>query len=139
MYYYAEPHAPIDHGSTGRIMAAVAFQGRNIQLLLFTLFINIPTRSSDCVERMVVDPINAVVQVAYAKGSIYEYTHVSRRAILTLMLIPTTSRGFWVNDNLRFYGSKAARLGTCRRLNALFAESMPIKHEPDYVTFKVAN
>ncbi len=88
---------------------------------------------------MVVDPINAVVQVAYAKGSIYEYTHVSRRAILTLMLIPTTSRGFWVNDNLRFCGSKAARLGTCRRLNALFAESMPIKHEPDYVTFKVAN
>ena len=29
MYYYAEPHALIDHGSTGRIMAAVAFQGRS--------------------------------------------------------------------------------------------------------------
>jgi len=75
---------------------------------------------------MVVDPIKAVVQVAYSKGSIYEYTHVSRRAILTLMLIPTISRGFWVNDNLHFCDSKAARLGTFRRLNALFAESMPI-------------
>ena len=29
MVYNAEPHAPIDHGSTGRIMAAVAFQGRS--------------------------------------------------------------------------------------------------------------
>ena len=29
MYYYAEPHAPIDHGSMARIMAAVAFQGRS--------------------------------------------------------------------------------------------------------------
>jgi len=97
------------------------------------LFINIPTRSSDCVERMVVDPINAVVQVAYTKGSIYEYTNVSRRAILALLLIPTISRGFWVNANLTFCDSKTAKQGKCRRLNALFAESLPI------VTFKVAN
>lgn len=88
---------------------------------------------------MVVDPINGVVQVAYSKGSIYEYTNVSRRAILTLILVPTISRGFWVNANLTFCGSKTAKQGKVRRLNALFAESMPIKHEPDYVTFKVAN
>jgi len=88
---------------------------------------------------MVVDPINAVVQVAYTKGSIYEYTNVSRRAILALLLIPTISRGFWVNAYLTFCDSKTAKLGTCRRLNALFAESLPITHEPDYVSFKVAN
>ena len=45
------------------------------------MFINIPCRTSDCVERMVVDPLRAVVQVAYRKGNIYEYTCVSRRAI----------------------------------------------------------
>ena len=98
------------------------------------MFINIPCRTSDCVERMVVDPVRAVVQVAYAKGNIYESTHVSRRAIANLLLNPNMSLGFWVNDNLLPFNCKSRVFGDVRCLNALFASSMPIKHEPDYVT-----
>ena len=98
------------------------------------MFINIPCRTSDCVERMVVDPLRGVVQVAYQKGNIYEYTCVSRRAIANLLLNPNMSLGFWVNSNLLPFNSKTRLLGDVRCLNALFASSMPIKHEPDYVT-----
>ena len=90
------------------------------------MFISIPVRSSDCVERMFVDPINAVVQVAYAKGNIYEYTHVSRRAILNLLMNPNMSLGFWVNHNLLPYDCKSACFGECTPLRALNASDMPI-------------
>jgi len=99
------------------------------------MFINIPCRTSDCVERMVVDPLRAVVQVAYRKGNIYEYTHVSRRAIANLLLNPNMSLGFWVNDNLLPFNCKTRCIGEVTRLNALFASSMPITdvNQPDYV------
>jgi hypothetical protein len=90
------------------------------------MFINIPCRSSDCVERMVVDPLRAVVQVAYRKGSIYEYTCVSRRAILNLLMNPNMSLGFWVNDNLLPFNSKTRCIGDVTRLNALFASDLPV-------------
>jgi len=92
----------------------------------YYMFINIPCRTSDCVERMVVDPLRAVVQVAYRKGSIYEYTHVSRRAILNLLLNPNMSLGFWVNDNLLPFNSKTRCIGSCALLNALHASDLPI-------------
>ena len=90
------------------------------------MFINIPCRTSDCVERMVVDPLRAVVQVAYRKGSIYEYTCVSRRAILNLLLNPNMSLGFWVNDNLLPFNSKTRCIGSCVVLNALHASDLPV-------------
>ena len=84
---------------------------------------------------MVVDPVRAVVQVAYAKGNIYQYTHVSRRAILNLLLNPNMSLGFWVNNNLLPYDCKARVFGEVTMFNALFASSMPISdaNQPDYV------
>lgn len=99
------------------------------------MFISIPARTSDCVERIVVDPLRAVVQVAYRKGSIYEYTHVSRRAIANLLLNRNMSLGFWVNDALLPFNAKTRLIGECTRLNALFASSMPITdvNQPDYV------
>ena len=90
------------------------------------MFINIPCRTSDCVERMVVDPIRAIVQVAYAKGSIYEYTCVSRRAIVNLLMNPNISLGFWVNENLLPYDCKTRLFGECTPLRALNAYEMPI-------------
>ena len=90
------------------------------------MFINIPCRTSDCVERMVVDPLRAVVQVAYRKGSIYEYTCVSRRAILNLLLNPNMSLGFWVNDNLLPFNCKTRTIGDVTCLNALYASDLPI-------------
>ena len=90
------------------------------------MFISIPARSSDCVERIVVDPLRAVVQVAFRKGSIYEYTHVSRRAIANLLLNRNMSLGFWVNDALLPYTSKTRCFGECTLLNALHASDMPV-------------
>ena len=90
------------------------------------MFINIPCRTSDCVERMVVDPLRAVVQVAYRKGNIYEYTCVSRRAILNLLLNPNMSLGFWVNDNLLPFNCKTRLFGECTPLNEVFASKMPV-------------
>ncbi len=90
------------------------------------MFISIPARTSDCVERIVVDPLRAVVQVAYRKGSIYEYTHVSRRAIANLLLNRNMSLGFWVNDALLPFNSKTRLIGECTVLNALHASDMPI-------------
>jgi hypothetical protein len=90
------------------------------------MFINIPCRTSDCVERMVVDPVRAVVQVAYRKGNIYEYTCVSRRAILNLLLNPNMSLGFWVNANLLPFNCKTRTIGDVTCLNALYASDLPI-------------
>jgi hypothetical protein len=90
------------------------------------MFINIPCRTSDCVERMVVDPLRGVVQVAYAKGNIYQYDCVSRRAILNLLMNPNMSLGFWVNSNLLPFNCKTRVLGECKVLGAINASEMPI-------------
>jgi hypothetical protein len=75
---------------------------------------------------MVVDPVRGVVQVAFAKGNIYEYTHVSRRAILNLLMNPNMSLGFWVNNNLLPYDCKTRLFGECRVLCEVFASKMPV-------------
>ena len=90
------------------------------------MFINVPCRTSDCVERMVVDPVRAVVQVAYSKGNIYEYTCVSRRAILNLLMNPNMSLGFWVNHNLLPFNCKTRTIGDVKCLNRLYASDLPI-------------
>jgi hypothetical protein len=90
------------------------------------MFIQIPWRSSDCVEVMYVDPLHAIVQVAYEKGNVYEYTCVSRRAILNLLMNPNMSLGLWVNDNLLRYDCKSQLFGECTPLRVLNASEMPI-------------
>jgi hypothetical protein len=90
------------------------------------MFIQIPVRTSDCVEVMYVDPIRAIVQVAYTKGNIYEYTHVSRRAIANLLMNPNMSLGFWVNDNLLPYDCKTRLFGKCKSLPCISAGAMPV-------------
>ena len=64
--------------------------------MFFTIF-----RHSDAIDSMQVSPILGVVLVEYANGLSYEYTNVSRRAILNLMANPNMSLGFWVNDNCK--------------------------------------
>ena len=65
-----------------------------------SMFIQIPFRTSTCVEVMYVNPLRGIVQVAYHKGNVYEYDGVSRRAILNLLMNPNMSLGFWINENL---------------------------------------
>jgi len=62
--------------------------------MFFTIF-----RSSDAIDNIAVSPILGVALVEYSNGYTYEYTNVSRRAILNLMCNPNMSLGFWVNAN----------------------------------------
>jgi hypothetical protein len=62
--------------------------------MFFTIF-----RSSDAIDNIAVSPILGVALVEYSNGYSYEYTNVSRRAILNLMANPNMSLGFWVNAN----------------------------------------
>ena len=62
--------------------------------MFFTTF-----RTSDAIDNISVSPILGVVLVEYSNGYTYEYTNVSRRAILNLMCNPNMSLGFWVNAN----------------------------------------
>jgi hypothetical protein len=68
---------------------------------------NISTRTSSCVNFINVNPITAYVVVGYKNGSIAHYENVSRRAILNLMINENISLGFWVNDVLLPYDTKA--------------------------------
>ena len=62
--------------------------------MFFTTF-----RTSDAIDNISVSPILGVVLVEYSNGYTYEYTNVSRRAIVNLMCNPNMSLGFWVNAN----------------------------------------
>ena len=70
-------------------------------------------RTSSAVERMTVNLVRGTASVTYKQGFTYNYTNVSRRAILNLLANPNMSLGFWVNNNLLFCDSKCAKFGTC--------------------------
>ena len=63
------------------------------------MFITVAPRTSDAVAQLLVSPVLGVVLVEFANGYSYEYTNVSRRAILNLLMNPNMSLGFWVNTN----------------------------------------
>ena len=68
----------------------------------------ISNRTSSCVEFIDVNPITSYVVVGFKNGNIYHYENVSRRAILSLMFNKNISLGFWVNDVLLPYYTKAS-------------------------------
>ena len=57
-------------------------------------------RPSTSIFYIVVDFATGTATVEYKSGHRYDYTHVSRRAILNLLNTPNISAGFWVNNNL---------------------------------------
>jgi hypothetical protein len=59
----------------------------------------ISIRNSDAVDVMTACPLRGVVNVCFTNGYSYEYSNVSRRAIINLMANPNMSLGFWINDN----------------------------------------
>ena len=69
-------------------------------------------RSSSAVKSISVNPILGTANVVYANGCAYDYTNVSRRAILNLMANPNMSLGFWINENLLYCNCKSAKFGT---------------------------
>ena len=64
-------------------------------------------RSSSFVDFIDVNPFTSYVVVGLKNGNIYHYENVSRRAILSLMINQNISLGFWVNDVLLPYDTKA--------------------------------
>lgn len=56
-------------------------------------------RSSDAIDFICVDFMTKACTVMFKNGGRYEYTNVSRRAILNLLKCRTISLGFWVNQN----------------------------------------
>lgn len=74
------------------------------------MFIQVSFRTSEAIEAIYVNPLKGVVELAYAKGLLYRYTNVSRRAILNLLLNPSISLGFWVNTNCKADRAKCLRL-----------------------------
>ena len=67
----------------------------------------ISTRTSSCVDFINVNPFTSYVVVGFKNGSIAHYENVSRRAILNLMINQNISLGFWINDVLLSYDTKA--------------------------------
>ena len=72
-----------------------------IHIAFIHMFINVAPRTSAAVAQMLVSPVLGVVLVEYANGYAYEYTNVSRRAIINLLMNKSMSLGFWVNRNCK--------------------------------------
>ncbi len=71
----------------------------HIHIALFHMFITVTRRTSDAIDTLLVSPVLGVVLVEFTNGYSYEYTNVSRRAIMNLLINPNMSLGFWVNQN----------------------------------------
>jgi len=57
-------------------------------------------RSSAAINFIVADVLRGTVKVQFTNSTaIYEYTNVSRKAIINLALNQNISLGFWVNAN----------------------------------------
>ena len=61
--------------------------------------ISILPRTSDAVESLSVSPLRGIVRATFSSGT-YEYTGISRRAILNLIANPNMSFGLWINENV---------------------------------------
>ena len=70
-----------------------------IHIAFIHMFIPVPRRPSDAIDPLLVSPVLGVVLVEFTNGYSYEYTNVSRRAIMNLLMNPNMSLGFWVNQN----------------------------------------
>ena len=57
--------------------------------------------NSSCIEELTVDPIMARATVVFKDGYHYNYTNVSRFAIVNLLQDQAQSIGRWVNKNLK--------------------------------------
>jgi len=68
--------------------------------------------ASDCADHIITDVINGSCIVHYKNGGVYQYTNVSRKALINLILNDNISLGRWINDVLLYNNSKCAQFGT---------------------------
>jgi hypothetical protein len=103
-YKYAQGTGHALHRQAARLSRAMVIAITRSQHIPSLHFHNMPTfniapRTSDAVSYLQVDPFNGVAYVTFENGYEYEYTNVSRRAIMNLLINPNMSLGFWVNKN----------------------------------------
>ena len=66
---------------------------------MFNFQIQPTDRTSTCVEKILVNPVQGTVTLRYAKnGYEYKYSNVSRAKIVNLLINDNMSLGFWVQD-----------------------------------------
>ena len=69
-------------------------------LIMFNMFLEVPTRTSTAIESLKVDALSGQAYVVFKTGYSYAYGNVSKRAIINVLFNPDISLGFWVNHNL---------------------------------------
>ena len=67
--------------------------------MLFSEFATLVVRQSNAIDFIHANPLTGVVDVIFSNGYSYEYSNVSRRAIIHLITNKNISLGFWVNKN----------------------------------------
>mgnify|MGYP003137970341 CR=1 len=72
----------------------------NFKQSRFKLLPSMKWRSSEWVKYILPDVKNGTCLLETKDGNLYEYTNVSRRAMLNLRFNPNMSFGFWANQNL---------------------------------------
>ena len=71
---------------------------------LFTTMKSIKCNKSSAIQGLWTYPLKGKVTVQYTDGSIYEYSGVSRRAMLSIITDDNQSIGKWVNHNCKTKG-----------------------------------
>ena len=64
------------------------------------MYIKVPYRSSSAIQSLEVDALKGLALVKFKNGSEYEYSNVSKLAIINVLFNEDVSLGFWVNNNL---------------------------------------
>ena len=96
------------------------------------MYITVPTRSSSCVKSLHVDGLAGRALVEFKdSGEHYEYSNVSRRAILNVLFNPDVSLGFWVNNNLT-QSEQAGLLASSNRPGSTFTDAYDALREKQY-------
>ena len=76
-------------------------------------------RTSSAADSIVVDVLKGTARVMYKNGRVYDYTKVSRRALLSLVLNQSVSLGFFINQHLLCYDCKCAKYGTYKHVYSI--------------------
>ena len=85
------------------------------------MYIKVPYRSSSAIQSLEVDALKGLALVKFKNGNEYEYSNVSKLAIINVLFNEDVSLGFWVNNNL----VNTERAEQCPELSdKLFTESL---------------
>ena len=63
------------------------------------MYIKVPYRSSSAIQSLEVDALKGLALVKFKNGTEYEYSNVSKLAIINVLFNEDVSLGFWVITN----------------------------------------